>query len=98
MPRIIAAVASRRPERATNTFLGARYRRLARRRGKKKALVAVGRSILVIIWHLLSDPQTRYEDLGPDTHDRHMNIETVKRAHVRQLEAFGYTVTLQPAA
>lgn len=82
----------------TSTFLGARYRRLARRRGKKKALVAVGRSILVIIWHLLSDADARYEDLGADHHDRHVNTETVKRVHVRQLEALGYTVTLQPAA
>ena len=82
----------------TNTFLGARYRRLARRRGKKKALVAVGRSILVIIWHLLNDPDAHYVDLGPDHHNRHVNTETVKRAHVRQLEALGYTVTLQPAA
>ena len=43
----------------TNTFLGARYRRLVRRRGKKKAIVAVGRSLLVIIWHLLADPGTQ---------------------------------------
>src|ERR1035437_9500445 len=42
----------------TNTFLGERYRRIARRRGKKKAVVAVGRSILVIVWYLLSDPET----------------------------------------
>ncbi|WP_033104887.1 IS110 family transposase [Microbacterium profundi] len=82
----------------TNTFLGARYRRLARRRGRKKALVAVGRSILVIIWHLLNDTDARYIDLGPDHHDRHVNTETVKRVHVRQLEALGYHVTLQPAA
>lgn len=82
----------------TDTFLGARYRRLARRRGKKKALVAVGRSILVIIWHLLNDADARYQDLGPDHHDRHVNTATVTRAHVRQLEALGYTVTLQPAA
>jgi transposase len=40
----------------TDTFLGERYRRLARRRGKKKSLLAVGRSLLVIIWHLLSHP------------------------------------------
>ncbi len=40
----------------TDTFLGARYRRLVRRRGKNKAIVAVGRSLLVIIWHLLADP------------------------------------------
>ena len=44
----------------TDTFLGERYRRIARRRGAKKAIVAVGRSILVIIWHLLSDPDARY--------------------------------------
>ena len=40
----------------TDTFLGERYRRIARRRGKRRAIVAVGRSILVIVWHLLSDP------------------------------------------
>jgi transposase len=50
-----AAVAAAR----TDTFLGERYRRIARRRGKKKAVVAVGRSILVIIWHLLADPEAR---------------------------------------
>ncbi len=78
--------------------LGARYRRLARRRGKKKALVAVGRSILVIIWHLLSDPDARYLDLGPEYHQQRVNTDAVKRAHVRQLEALSYHVTLQPAA
>lgn len=68
----------------TNTFLGERYRRLARRRGKKKAIVAVGRSILVTIWHLLSDPQARYTDLGPDFHDRRIDPERKKRAHIHQ--------------
>ena len=48
----------------TDTFLGERYRRIARRRGKLKALVAVARSILVIIWHLLADPAARYQDLA----------------------------------
>ena len=46
----------------TDTFLGERYRRIARRRGRKKAIVAVGRSILVIVWHLLSDSQARFHD------------------------------------
>ena len=82
----------------TDTFLGARYRRLARRRGKKKAIVAVGRSILVIIWHLLADPHSRYQDLGAHHYDRHVNTLTKKRNHIRQLEALGYRVTLQPAA
>ena len=82
----------------TNTFLGERYRRIARRRGNKKALVAVGRSILVIIWHLLSDPEARYHDLGPDFYDNRTGPERKKRNHIRQLETLGYTVTLTPTA
>jgi transposase len=50
----------------TDTFLGERYRRLVKRRGTLKALVAVARSILVIVWHLLADPTARYHDLGSD--------------------------------
>lgn len=82
----------------TDTFLGARYRRIARRRGKKKAIVAVGRSILVIVWHLLSDPEARYTDLGAGHYDRVSNASRQRRNHVRQLEALGYTVTLEPVA
>jgi transposase len=82
----------------TNTFLGERYRRLARRRGKKKAIVAIGRSILLIVWHLLSDPDSRFIDLGADFHDRRVDPERKKRAHIHQLEALGYTVTVTPAA
>lgn len=82
----------------TDTFLGERYRRIARRRGKKKAIVAVGRSILVVVWHLLSDPDTGFHDLGSDYYDTHLNTSNKKRNHVRQLEALGYKVTLQPAA
>ena len=59
----------------TDTFLGERYRRIARRRGKKKAIVAVGRSILVIIWHLLADPDARFNDLGADHYARRVNTE-----------------------
>ena len=82
----------------TNTFLGERYRRLARRRGKKKAIVAVGRSILVIIWHLLADPDAPFIDLGPDHYDTRAGTQRAIRNHVRRLEALGYTVTLQPTA
>jgi transposase len=82
----------------TDSFLGERYRRIARRRGAKKAIVAVGRSILVIVWHLLSDPDARYTDLGSDFFDRRINPERRKRAHIHQLEALGYKVTLEPAA
>jgi transposase len=82
----------------TNTFLGERYRRLARRRGKKRAIVAVGRSILVIVWHLLSNPQAQFHDLGPDFYDNRIGPERKKRNHIRQLEALGYKVTLEPTA
>jgi transposase len=82
----------------TNTFLGERYRRIARRSGAKKAIVAVGRSILVIMWHLLSDPETRFHDLGPDYFTHHTNTQRKIRNHINQLTALGYRVTLEPAA
>lgn len=82
----------------TDTFLGERYRRIARRRGAKRAIVAVGRSILTIIWHLLTDPQDKFHDLGADFYTTHTDTARRKRNHVRQLEALGYTVTLEPAA
>ena len=89
-----AAVAAGR----TDTFLGERYRRIARRRGKKKAIVAVGRSILVIVWHLLSDQQARFTDLGPDHYDTRAGTQRAVRNHIRGLHALGYQVTLTPAA
>ena len=82
----------------SDTFLGARYRRIARRRGKNKAIVAVGRSILVIVWHLLSDPQARFADLGADFYDTRHSTVARTRQHVRELEALGYRVTLEQAA
>ncbi len=82
----------------TDTFLGERYRRLARRRGKLKALVATARSILVIVWHLLTDRAARYRDLGASYHASRIDQNRKMRNHVRQLEALGYTVNLAPAA
>ena len=82
----------------TDTFLGERYRRIARRRGKKRAIVAVGRSILVIIWHLLNEENTQFHDLGPDYYDSRVNLNRKMRNHVRELQHLGYRVTLEPAA
>ncbi|WP_107076037.1 IS110 family transposase [Micromonospora sp. MH33] len=82
----------------TNTFLGERYRRIARRRGAKRAIVAVGRSVLTIIWHLLADPEARFRDLGADFYLSRTDTERRKRNHVSQLEALGYRVTLELAA
>jgi transposase len=81
----------------TDTFLGERYRRIARR-GKKRAIVAIGRSILVPIWALPQDEQAQFVDLGPDYYASHTNPERRVRHHVRELRALGYTVTLNPAA
>jgi len=82
----------------TATFLGERYGRIARRRGKAKAQVAVARSILVVIWHLLADPAARYTDLGPDYVTRRTDRDKKIRNHVRGLRAMGLEVTLTPAA
>jgi transposase len=82
----------------TDTFLGERYRRIVKRRGKLKALVAVARTILVIIWHLLADPAARYHDLGAGYYASRIDTERKTRNHIRQLEALGYTVTLTQAA
>jgi len=82
----------------TDTFLGERYRRLVKRRGKLKALVAVARSILVIVWHLLADPAARYHDLGAGYWADRIDKGKKARNHIRQLEALGFTVTLAPAA
>jgi transposase len=82
----------------TKTFLGSRYHRLARRRGKQRALVAVGNSLLVIAWHLLSDPGAHFTDLGPDWHDRLAPLRR-KRQLIAELERLsGMKVTLQDNA
>jgi transposase len=82
----------------TDTFLGERYRRIARRRGPKRAAVAVGRSILIIAWHLLTDPDTRFDDLGANFYASHTHPDRKKRHHIHELETLGYRVTLEPAA
>ena len=52
----------------------------------------------MIAWHLLSDPEGRFYDLGPGYHAARIDPERRKRTHIRELEALGYTVTLKPAA
>jgi transposase len=82
----------------TDTFLGERISRLARRLGPNKAKCAVARSILVIVWHLLADPAARYTDLGPLWHDRNHDRDRKIRAHLRQLQALGLTVEITSTA
>jgi transposase len=82
----------------TETFLGERYHRIARRRGKAKAQVAIARSILIIIWHLLADRTARYTDLGHGYYQARTDIDRKIRNHVRQLQALGLDVTITRAA
>jgi transposase len=83
--------------RTKHTSLAARYHRLAARRGKKRAAVAVGHSILVAVWHLLHDGTTSYRDQGPP-HVHERDRRAVERRLVRRLEALGYAVSLSPPA
>jgi len=82
----------------TPTFLGERYHRIARRRGKAKAQVAVARSILVIIWHLLADPAARFTDLGPGYYQARLDTGRKLRNHIRQIQALGFDVTVTRTA
>ncbi|GIG19275.1 IS110 family transposase [Catellatospora methionotrophica] len=82
----------------TSTFLGERYRRIARRRGPKRAIVAVGRSVLTVIWHLMSDPEAAFRDLGADFYDNRTNPARRARNHITALQSLGYKVTIEPAA
>jgi transposase len=82
--------------RTRDTYLAAQFWRLARRIGKKKAAMAVGHSILVITWHLLSADRD-YQDLGGDYFVRR-DADRARQRAVAQLQALGYCVTLQPLA
>src|SRR5579862_6669153 len=82
----------------TQTFLGERYWRIARRRGKAKAQVAVARSILVIIWHLLADPAARYTDLGAGYYQARTDKDRRIKNHIRQIEALlGHPIAITRA-
>ena len=75
------------------TYLAAQYKRLVKRMGKKKALVAVGHSILVIAYHVVQT-RTKYQDLGGDYFGRR-NVATQRKRLIRQLESLGVKVTIE---
>jgi transposase len=83
----------------SDTFLGERYRRIRSRRGEHRAIVALGNSVLTIVWHLLSDPDARFHDLGPGFYQTKINTKRRERNLIHQLETLtGHKVTLTPAA
>jgi transposase len=81
----------------TDTYLGHRYRRIARRRGKQKAIVAVSRTICEIAWMIITDPAVRFAELGPDYYNQ-LDAGRQTRNKIRELERLnpGMTVTLTP--
>jgi len=80
--------------RSRKTYLSSQYRRLASRRGKKRAIVAVGHTMLVMIYHILRD-EIDYHELGPDYFDR-LRTPHLTRYHVKRLQSLGFDVTLAP--
>jgi transposase len=81
----------------TQTRIGARYRRLAKRRGKPKAQVATGNTMLTVAYALLSDPTADYHDLGADYYDGRTQHRRQVASHLRSLQRLGYRVTLEPS-
>ena len=82
----------------TQTFLGAKYRRMCTRMPRKKAQGAIMRTQLVIAHALLSDPAAEYEDLGPGYYEQRADALRRARSDVRGLERLGYKVTIEPLA
>ena len=95
--RVALVEAAHAAARSKDTYLAAHYHRIRGRRGPGRAAVAVGHSILVIIWHLLSTGET-YTDLGGDYFDKRRTSTVHQKRLVAQLEALGHKVTLEPAA
>jgi transposase len=81
--------------RTKNTYLAARYRRVAARRGKKRAVVAVQHSMLIAVWHMLTH-DVAYRDLGPEYFTERTGKTRQTRRLVAQLGSLGYTVRLEP--
>ena len=95
--RIALVEAAHAAGRSKGTYLSAHYARIRARRGPGRASVAVGHSILVIAWNLLSTGET-YQDLGGDYFEKRRSSDTRQKRAVAQLEALGHKVTLEPAA
>jgi transposase len=89
--------AARAAARTKDTYLAAQYRRLAARRGAKRAAVAVAHSLLITVYMLLTGQQQGYHDLGSHSFDER-DRQAVERRLVRRLEALGYSVSLEPTS
>jgi len=95
--RSVLVEAAQAAGRSKNTYLSEQYHRLIGRRGKKKTVIALGHSILVIAYHLLKYPERTYQDLGASYFDERER-QLLERRLVGRLERLGYRVSLDPAA
>jgi hypothetical protein len=83
--------------RKRGSYFKTQYRRLAGRRGKQRALLAVAHSLLTVVYRLLADPHLEYRELGENYFDRR-DAEYTKTSLVRRLTRLGYEVTVKPKA
>ena len=81
--------------RKKKSYFKAQYRRLAGRRGKQRALLAVAHSLIIVVYHLIKNPKLQYRDLGEDFFDKR-NVEETKRQLVKRLDKMGFDVTVTP--
>ena len=92
--RVALTEAAHAASRKKDSYLAAQFRRLAGRRGKKRAALAVGHSILIIAYHLLAHADSTYQDLGRTYFDRR-DSDAIERRLVKRLESLGNRVTLE---
>jgi hypothetical protein len=81
--------------RKQRSYFKAQYRRLAGRRGKQRALLAVAHSLITVVYHLLRDPKLEFRDLGEDYFDKR-DAEQTKKQLIKRLHKLGYDVTVTP--
>lgn len=80
-----------------NSYTKAQFRRLAGRRGKQRAVLAVAHTLLTVVYHLIANPNLEFRDLGEDYFDRR-DAEQTKKQLVKRLAKLGFEVTLTPKA
>ncbi len=90
----VLATSAMSAAQSKDTYLATQYRRIAAHRGKRRARKAVGHSILVAAWHILSDANATFTELGSDYFDRRRRPETVARRKLAELSALGWDVTV----
>ena len=95
--RVALTEAAQCASRSKGTFFSARYRKIAKRRGSNKAVMAVAHSMVVAAWHVLTNDEP-YFDLGADFYEKRVDPEREKRRYIDKLKALGYEVTVAPAA